>query len=335
MSYEFSFNNYIYGTFSSPGVEPSTIALVAWVKLSASDWASTGTPQSIVYCMEARTSYNYHQGLNVNMESTANRIGAWSNLAGSSIRAQYTYTDTGQYDDKWVPIIANFDGDGSGDCTWRTATIQSTTYGSSPQTTSRDFTTHVLNDILIGTRNSGNSPCKGKIAQVAVFNRKLTDAEINNLTDGTDGTGWTGPAPNTIASSACIGYWPLTSSETTFTDESGNGGPTLVKQNSPTFSSDNPSISSGASGSVSNIPLVDHDNVALSSLTNLRWSWFDEPDPKDFTAPTDQGTTESTDSSGNISISIPSSTLTSGQTGFLVLRDNTNSYVGGYRLNVD
>jgi hypothetical protein len=91
----------------------------------------------------------------------------------------------------------------------------------------------------------------------------------------------------------------------------------------------------GTGATLTDINLVNFSNVAQASLTSLKWDWFDQPDPKDMTAPTDQGTTEITDSSGNITISMPSSTLTSGQTGFLTLRDASNNYIGGYRLDVD
>lgn len=93
---------------------------------------------------------------------------------------------------------------------------------------------------------------------------------------------------------------------------------------------------SGASGaSITDLGLVNLSSTAQASLSGLKWSWFDQSDPNNFTAPTDQGLVESTDGSGNISISMPNSTLTTGQTGFLVLRDPANNYIGGYRVAVD
>lgn len=86
---------------------------------------------------------------------------------------------------------------------------------------------------------------------------------------------------------------------------------------------------------LTDVSLVDIGGSAQASLTSIKWDWFDEADPKDFTAPTDQGTAETTDGSGNITIAMPNSTLTTGQTGFLVLKNEANDLIGGYRLAVD
>jgi hypothetical protein len=86
---------------------------------------------------------------------------------------------------------------------------------------------------------------------------------------------------------------------------------------------------------LTDVGLVNLVSNPQASLTDIKWSWFDESDPKDFTTPTDQGTVESTDGSGNITIEMLNSTLTSGQTGFLVLRHVSEGLIGGYRLQVD
>jgi hypothetical protein len=86
---------------------------------------------------------------------------------------------------------------------------------------------------------------------------------------------------------------------------------------------------------LTDVKLVDLENSSQASLTSLKWDWFDESSPNSFTTPTDQGTVEATDANGNITIDLPNSTLTSGQTGFLILRDATNNYIGAYRLDVD
>jgi len=72
--------------------------------------------------------------------------------------------------------------------------------------------------------------------------------------------------------------------------------------------------------------------LAQTSLSSLDWAWFDGTDPAAFIAPSDQGSTESTDGDGLISVSLPNTTLTSGQTGTLVLSDGT-AY-GVFRLEV-
>ena len=91
--------------------------------------------------------------------------------------------------------------------------------------------------------------------------------------------------------------------------------------------------SSGAS--VTDVNLVSLLGAPRASLSSLKWSWFDVITPATFVAPIDQGTAEATDGSGNITLSLTNSVLTSGQEGLLVLRDSANSYIGAYRLAVD
>lgn len=71
------------------------------------------------------------------------------------------------------------------------------------------------------------------------------------------------------------------------------------------------------------ITLVDINNAALLNLSNLKWAWFDFATPNLFTAaPTDKGTTESTDGSGVCTIDLPNTALTSGQIGWLIITDS-------------
>ncbi len=90
-----------------------------------------------------------------------------------------------------------------------------------------------------------------------------------------------------------------------------------------------------AGANLTDIELVDLDDAAQASLTSLNWDWFDEDDPKDFTAPTDQGTAETTDGSGKLTLAMPNSTLTSGETGCLVLHDTSNNLIGIWSQEVD
>jgi hypothetical protein len=90
-----------------------------------------------------------------------------------------------------------------------------------------------------------------------------------------------------------------------------------------------------AGAAVTDINLLSLTNATQASLTSLRWSWFDSVLPGSYSAPTDQGTTESTDGSGNITLDLPNSTLTSGQEGTLVLSNSGGTLIGAYRLAVD
>ena len=41
--------------------------------------------------------------------------------------------------------------------------------------------------------------------------------------------------------------------------------------------------------------LAQRDGTIQQNLTSIKWAWFDQTDPQNFTAPTDTGTTEVTD----------------------------------------
>lgn len=80
--------------------------------------------------------------------------------------------------------------------------------------------------------------------------------------------------------------------------------------------------------------LVDVNGNALPNLVDLSYAWFDEPDPANLTEAVVKGVTESTDGSGEIEVPVSSSTLTSGQTGLLILRSSDGVSLGAYNLAI-
>lgn len=80
--------------------------------------------------------------------------------------------------------------------------------------------------------------------------------------------------------------------------------------------------------------LVDVNGNALPNLADLSYAWFDEPDPANLTEAVVKGITESTDGSGEIEVPVSSSTLTSGQTGLLILRSSDGVSLGAYNLAI-
>lgn len=85
---------------------------------------------------------------------------------------------------------------------------------------------------------------------------------------------------------------------------------------------------------LSNLTLLSKAAAKQVSLSGVSWAWFDG-DVGALVAPTDKGTSETTDANGVMALSMPNSTLTSGQFGTLLLYDSTGSKVGAYRLAVD
>lgn len=82
------------------------------------------------------------------------------------------------------------------------------------------------------------------------------------------------------------------------------------------------------------ITLVDSAGTPLANLSGLSWAWFDESAVNSATSPPDVGTGATTDSSGQFSVSLPNTTLTSGQTGMLALQDSTGFIYAIYRITL-
>lgn len=80
--------------------------------------------------------------------------------------------------------------------------------------------------------------------------------------------------------------------------------------------------------------LTERTSTLRANLTNLKWAWFDQTAPNNFTTPTDTGTTETTDVSGVIEISLTGTSLVAGQYGCLALSTSDDVDLGLYRLRV-
>ncbi len=85
---------------------------------------------------------------------------------------------------------------------------------------------------------------------------------------------------------------------------------------------------------ITGIILHSKAGAAQASLSAVSWAWFDEA-PGSLDAPTDKGSVETTDGSGSMTLSMPSSSLTSGQVGTLILYDSTGDKWAAHRVAVD
>lgn len=233
------------------------VSIVAWIKKTGTQWA-TGANYAAIFCDDVTVDNNavrLYCGVDGVYCLAQNASG------GSAGGGEFTADD---YDDKWVPIVATINS-----ATVRNAYIESTpTLG----TGGNDKTLLAnLSELRVGRFTStGFGLFDGLIAHVAVFDKALSDTEIQALTNGTDATGFTGPPPNTVAPSNCIGYWPLTTDQTSHPDQSGNGGPALVEDatNTPRFESDNPTI---PRPSLSDKPPVIFNRTARKPVMAYRW----------------------------------------------------------------
>lgn len=71
------------------------------------------------------------------------------------------------------------------------------------------------------------------------------------------------------------------------------------------------------------LALVNATDAPAANLSGLRWAWFDQATPDLFMAPTDNGTIETTDASGVLSIPLPNSQLAAGGIGWLIVTNST------------
>jgi hypothetical protein len=72
------------------------------------------------------------------------------------------------------------------------------------------------------------------------------------------------------------------------------------------------------------VTLTTNGTTPAANLTGLRWAFFDSPQMQSFTAPASQGTGETTDASGVLSVSV-NTTLSSGGTGWLMVGDSNGT----------
>lgn len=162
------------------------------------------------------------------------------------------------------------------------------------------------------TATAGSSHPVGRIAQhrphSALSGRRY--GSFAGKTASAGGEGWTLEAPLTVALTATFGA-------------------------SGEFSFAVPTVATIT------VRLVDAavSGSALPSLTGIEWAWWDAATKESETwgvAPTNSGTTESTDGSGSIVLQAPLSTKTSGQQAFVKLYlDGANPRTFGALLTVD
>jgi hypothetical protein len=229
MSYDTSANSdKITGSFSSPLTYPFSI--VAWTKKTAAQWADTTDDKLVHMQDEGASGLNHTHGI-INKGVADNVSAASWNASAARVQADEPFTD-GTYDSKWVCVIG----------IWAAADdrrIYIEEYANEGLGTSSTSANLPDNIAVGGAVSSSFQQWNGLVAEVAVFDKALTESEINAL-QTSEGAG---PPPNSVASSNCIGYWSLDTDQGTHSDESGNGGPTLTVESSAPFSSDHPTIS--------------------------------------------------------------------------------------------
>lgn len=229
MSYLFSDNfNNLTGTFSSTRDTPLTMA--CWIKRSATRWAEVSTDVALMLSSTAGVNAN-SLSLGTN-ESAADRVYARTSDAASNSPAIHDFTGI-TVNDTWVLLVGTFTSDAR-----RDVYIESSSNTNfSPGIRTPDG----LHDKLyVGTAATGFNSFTSYIAEVAIWDKVLSAAEIDALQVAAQ----TGVTPSSVAAANCIGYWPLDTDQATHADQSGAipAGPTLTVNGAAAHFPDHPTI---------------------------------------------------------------------------------------------
>jgi len=82
-------------------------------------------------------------------------------------------------------------------------------------------------------------------------------------------------------------------------------------------------VSGGGGGTKTvTLSLTSDGTTPAANLTGLKWAFFDQVNPGSFAAPTAQGTSGSTNSSGVFTVTVTGTTLSVGQVGWLLISDS-------------
>ena len=232
MSYDFAANSrYMQGPITTQRNSVG-LSIVMWVNCTAAQWASTSQQYGAWIANDA-TSSNDNSLRLTKTNGAADRVSA-TGRTSSDGSASETFADT-TWDALWVPVIGTFTND-----SLRNVYIGSTT--AIGTNTSTKAVGSALDTIRIGSAANGFSNFGGLIAEVAFYDKVLSDAEINSFRTGAE----TGPAPNTIATANCFAYYPLDTDSATQTNEGSDATGDLTVTNA-VYSADHPTITASSS----------------------------------------------------------------------------------------
>lgn len=209
-----------------------SMSVAIWVKrTTASVW------QGLLEFNNSSSSLDGAIKLN---SSSGNSYDHWvshSGFDGSQIRND----SSGSATTSWQLIVATYDAS--------TATLRTYMDSSTPRQTQTDPNgarniAGPINKVVIGF--VGGNYARAKLAHAALWNVRLSDADVGNLYNG--GSGGNGMNPTAVQNSNLKFYAPLTSDATVSV-----GGVSLSATGSPTYDgADNPTVDAAGSGSTAN-----------------------------------------------------------------------------------
>ena len=220
MSYDFNVSNpSMVGTFNSTYTVPLTLA--CWIKYA-------NHPDSVDWALALHKDANNDEYISLQTSATSDRLDArQSNSSGSD--AAFHTSSAGEYDSVWVPWVGTFESTS----VWNVFVELIT--NTNERSASRDPGS--IGKIVVGTSPDGTSDWISKIAECAIWNSELSNADVTLFLGGTPASG--------IDAANLIGYWPLSAANSTQsnlgTDSAGD-----LTVTAATFNSSHPPIIHGA-----------------------------------------------------------------------------------------
>jgi hypothetical protein len=221
MSYSFDgSNDRMTGTFASTYADPVTLA--AFIKVTAHPLAT-----DIILTLGNSSS--------ANEDSYALRSNSvddeWQAIATTSTGTTGAGIASVNIDGVWAGYVGKFSHDELRDVYIQT--LANTGQGTTPRAVA-----DVLQFIRVGENLAGLLDYAGLIAECAIWNKALSDAEITSYLAGEAASG--------VAAANLIGYWPLNTDNATQSNLGLDAGGNLTVTGA-TFSADHPTITGGAS----------------------------------------------------------------------------------------
>ena len=222
MSYDFSpANPSMVGTLNSTYTVGGGLTMACFVKYA-------DHPQSGDYAFVLHKDANNDEMVSIETSGTADRIDYRHHGPAGSNPAFHT-SDAGEYDTEWVAIV----GTSESTSIWNIFVELIT--NTHERSASRD--PGAMGKVVIGTAPNGAGDWVSLIAECAIWNSELSNADITSYLNGNAASG--------IDAANLIGYWPLDTDNATQSNEGTDTGGDLTVTNA-TFTSpaDHPTITS-------------------------------------------------------------------------------------------
>ena len=223
MSYDFAAaNSELNGSFNSTKTLPLTIA--CFIKYAVH-------PISADYIITLHKDANVDEFMSLQTDTSDDEFSARQSNAAGNTGAAYQAGAT-EYDGIWVPLVMTSVDNTAWD-------IYVELLANNTARTGQDRDPGPIGEITMGAAPNGASDFASLMAECAVWNGVLSDANITSYLAGNVASG--------IDSANLLGYWPLDTDrdvEGTILNEGTDAGGTLTISNA-VFAADHPTITSG------------------------------------------------------------------------------------------